>query len=725
MPRPHLPVLLPPLLAAALAVVACSKDPAELTRQYIASGDDHARKGELKKAVVEYRNAIKTTPDSAEAQNKLADAASRANDPDLAVPAIVKAAALNPDDVTAQVRAASLYLLAGRYEEARDHARAALRADVTAADAHIVLGHSLAALHDAAASGEALAAAVRIAPDSPEARIALGSHHWRAGRVSAAEAELRKAVALGPAHVGANRSLAIFYMARGAVADAEPYWRAVAAQADGDPFAAADYLVVANRLDEAERELQQLATRTATRDQATLRLAAVRYAKGDRASAHQTVDTALERENVRAAALVLKGQFQQAEGRLEEAARSADDAVAAAPASADAVLFRATLQAQRGEVDRAIQSFRSAAALQPGDPAAWLALARLMLRQNRAADAISPAKRALAVRDTPAARTLVIAALAGADRHAQARAEAEAAINAWPEEATFLIQLGTIDAAQGNHQAARERFEQVLARNPKSVDALAAVTELDLRTGNTGRAIRRLAAQPAAGEDPAVMLLASRAHAAAKDYRRAEELLDRAIRKDERNLQAMVMLGELHLATGRLDAARDEFERLAARADGAGPATMVGMIYEMQGRPADAQRQYEATLVKYPRAGVAANNLACLYHGQGRFDEALRWALIAHEELRRSPESSDTLGWVYVALDRPRDAISALSVSVDARPDNPVYRYHLALAYRKAGLDNAAREQLRRAIASKAPFSERDHAAAVLREITVASSASR
>ena len=86
------------LIATSLVTfAACSRDPATRTREYIASGDAFARAGKYREASVEYRNAIKVTPTSAEAHEKLADAAARAQDPQTAAGAILRVAELKPD----------------------------------------------------------------------------------------------------------------------------------------------------------------------------------------------------------------------------------------------------------------------------------------------------------------------------------------------------------------------------------------------------------------------------------------------------------------------------------------------------------------------------------------------------------------------------------------------------------------------------------------------------
>src|SRR5438034_5985470 len=122
-------IILATLLASALA--ACSRDPAAASRRYIESGDRYARQGKYKEAAIEYRNAIKKMPESVEAHSRLADVAARAEDPATAIGEVLRIAELKPDDVAAQVRAGAVFLLAGRFDAARERAEKALRVDAT------------------------------------------------------------------------------------------------------------------------------------------------------------------------------------------------------------------------------------------------------------------------------------------------------------------------------------------------------------------------------------------------------------------------------------------------------------------------------------------------------------------------------------------------------------------------------------------------------------------
>ena len=623
-------------------LAGCSSDPAKAARRFIQSGDRYTQQGRYKDAAIEYRNAIKLIPQSVEAHTKLADVSAKANDAATAISEVLRLAELKPDDVAAQVRAGSMYLLAGRFADARDRAESALRVDRADAGAHILLGQALAGLRDTSQSEASLREAVRLAPQSVDAHVALGSHHWSAGRLNEAEGELHRAIEIDPSNAAANRALALLYMVSGRAGQAEPLWKAVSQAPNGDPFALTDYYVSQGRLKDAERELRGLGAKPALTAAAQLRLAGVLYSEGDRHSAHETVNALLARDSGNGAALLLRTRFLFEEQKLDEALAAAQAAEAADPLSADAVYMEGQVHAAKGNAERAVQTFQSALKLNPKASAAATAIAQIRLATGHADEAIEWANRArTAEPDDLTARIVLTRALLHGGQLARAQQEAKA---------------------------------------------------LDARL-------------------PAVQLVNAELDASTGALDKAERTLKQLVESDRANLQALTALGQVHVQQGHLDAARDEFARVVENgADQAYVRTMMAMIFQAQNRPTDARREYEQVLAKNPRAGVAANNLAWINLEDRRLDDALRYALIAKEELRRSPEVNDTLGWIYYQRNQAADAIAPLAESVDARPDNPLYRYHLAMAYLKTGSTAKAREHLDRALAASTSFSGREDA---------------
>ena len=138
------------------------------------------------------------------------------------------------------------------------------------------------------------------------------------------------------------------------------------------------------------------------------------------------------------------------------------------------------------------------------------------------------------------------------------------------------------------------------------------------------------------------------------------------------------------------------------------------MLHEARQDRSAARAAYEKVLADDPRAGVAANNLAWIYVADGRLDDALRMAKVAQFALRRRPEADDTAGWVYLKKGLTTEAIPAFERARDRAPDNPIYQYHLGLAYAKVGDKERAAEALRRSLELKPDFAGADDARAQL-----------
>jgi len=132
---------------------------------------------------------------------------------------------------------------------------------------------------------------------------------------------------------------------------------------------------------------------------------------------------------------------------------------------------------------------------------------------------------------------------------------------------------------------------------------------------------------------------------------------------------------------------------------------MLGMLLELEQRQPEAEQQYQKVLGFDPRAAVAANNLAWLYVSSNRnLDAALRFALVAQEQLPDEPHVNDTLGWIYYRKSMGAAAIRHLESSVRKDASDPTTHYHLGMAYAQAHDLVRARKELQTALALRADF---------------------
>jgi Tfp pilus assembly protein PilF len=204
------------------------------------------------------------------------------------------------------------------------------------------------------------------------------------------------------------------------------------------------------------------------------------------------------------------------------------------------------------------------------------------------------------------------------------------------------------------------------------------------------------------------MMLAAQVYGAQKDLGLAETTMRRAIQVDPSSTRAYGMLASILLASGKLDAARVEFDQMAQRdPKNLAARTMAAMIVHSQNKTADARKRYEAIVDADPTAAVAANNLAWIYAEEGeRLDDALRLAQTALTKLPDNAEVNDTIGWIYIKRELPALAVRALEKSVEKAPDNASYHYHLAMALSKSGDAKRARESAQQALKLKPDYTD-------------------
>ena len=201
---------------------------------------------------------------------------------------------------------------------------------------------------------------------------------------------------------------------------------------------------------------------------------------------------------------------------------------------------------------------------------------------------------------------------------------------------------------------------------------------------------------------------------------KAEAAFRKAIGIDGSNPEAYAMLAQVYLSRRQPIRALAQFEEMLKQDPKSVSAlTMTGMALEMESKPAEAEKRYEKALEINPHAVVAANNLAWLYATRGvNLDVALQLAQAATRDAPEQPVVNDTLGWLYYKKNLTSLAIPPLELSVGKAPKNPVFRYHLGLAYAKLGYSDRARKTLTEAIKLNPEFDGAGDARMVLASLT-------
>jgi tetratricopeptide (TPR) repeat protein len=193
------------------------------------------------------------------------------------------------------------------------------------------------------------------------------------------------------------------------------------------------------------------------------------------------------------------------------------------------------------------------------------------------------------------------------------------------------------------------------------------------------------------------------------------------IRDHPDSVFARALLAESHAGHDDAESAIRVFEEAIPHASDRQTALMhlrLGRLYDGQGRIEMAIASYEAAMKEPALAPVACNNLAYLVATRkGDPIAALPLAEQAFKLGRGSPEIADTLGWVHSLKGNTDEAVKYLELARKGLPGIPTVRYHLAVAYQKAGRTAEAKAELEEALLISRTFPEADEAAKLLQTL--------
>jgi tetratricopeptide (TPR) repeat protein len=721
--------------------------------KFTQSGDAYAAKGKVAEAIIEYRNALDQEPTAGNVRIKLAEAYLRHDELARGADEYIRAADVVPD-AAVQIKAGTLLLLGRRFDDARVRAEKVLTTDPKNVVAQILLANALAGLKDLdgavaqleeaiklspgrsqtytnlgqlelsrgrrEAAEAAFRRAAELAPQSANARLALGSFLWATGHPSEAEREFDAALTAEPDNVLAHRTEAAFYLSSRKLDAAETHLKRLVelTKAPAASLALADLYIAQHRDAAARGILDPLAANVAVAGPANVRLASLDRAAGHSSEAYQRLETTLKTSPNDAQALVLKASFLLADRRLDDALAVANAAVTAHPDAVAGYYMRGQVYAAKRQVDASIAAYQQVIKLNPLASDAKLALARLQLASGHADATIGLAQEAVKTEPQNAVAQLVL--VQGLINHGdfdRASTELASLLQRFPKSAAVHVQQGMLLGRRQQLADARKEFNTALALQPGSIEAISGLTALDLIDRQVNAAKARLApilADPHAR--PVALMLAARAYVSTGDLKTSEELLKRILTVDPEYLDAYGALAQLYARQGRLDEALNELTTLAQKQSRPVAAlTLAGMILQTQGKDAEARTTFEHVMQLDGEAPVAANNLAwILVQTGGNLDVALHLAQTAQRKLPKVAEVNDTLGFIYYKKSLPALAVPALRASVESDPNNPSYHYHLGLAYVLAGDTAQARQSLSKALALKPHFDGAKDAQSIL-----------
>jgi tetratricopeptide (TPR) repeat protein len=716
--------------------------------------------GQIRDAAAIYQSVLELQPDNLEAQANLARIQVFAGAPELGLKTIAPGLEKHPDtasllavramarvqlkDVegaTADAERAlqldpgsedAISLRAGLYERAGDFAKgeALINEGLKRLPKSTALREVLLSLyvHDNAFEpAEAqLRALIELKPTDLRYRKQLALLYARAQRLDDAQRVLEDGVRAAPASAEAKLTLVGFLANQRGSADAEKVLRTFIAQEPDNydlRFGLADLQVGSKDSTGALATWREIQARDGKGPSGLLardRIAGAEFAAGHDSQAQQLVDEVLKQNPRDAEALLIRGKLSLRRSDPVAAIADLRAVVRDQPTSMPLQQLLASAYLANGDTVLAEQTLRAALDLDPTNMPVRVQLADLLLKTNRAETAVAMLEDTVRRDPTdPMAREALINAYLATRDYPAAQRASEDLKTLRPKEAVGYYLAGVAARDQNKLDVAQSEFEHAHALAPRTLEPLAALTQLYLARGEKAKAlsVAQQAVTETKSQDAVTLNLLGEVYLAENDVPHAVEALTHASQLSPkwwppyRNLA--IAKGTAGDRAGAVAAYHSALQIVPNEPQ---LVTELALLYEKGGEVDKATALYEAALQRDPKSQGLANNLAMLLVTYKSDQASLDRARDLTATFGDSSNGSflDTAGWVRVKRGEYDAALPMLERASAASPGSREIRYHLGVAQVHAGQQARGRESLEGALAGASAAGWTDDARAVL-----------
>jgi tetratricopeptide (TPR) repeat protein len=657
--------------------------------------------GEVQTAVKALLRATEIDPKHAAAQTKLAELMSASHDPMVlqdAADRLRSIATLAPENSDALSTLAVVEYALGKPEDAEAH----LDAAVGKSPGNLKAARGLALVKfkrgDFAAAEAILKKAVVQSPHSAEAEWSLGQMYLMGKRAGDAERAFRRALAIDPKYAPAWLGLLGVQVSGGRLDDAEQTMQSISAL--GDPqYRAwhAMFQLERGKTDAALAELEKF-VKDDPNDRASRARLIQSYMLVRRfPDAERAIQAGLKKNDKDVDVLIERSKLYLLTAKVTEAQSDLNQVLRFRPESAEAHYLLSKVHQARGEELARRQELGLALKGDFNLTAARVELAQSLILAKSAKAALDLLERAPEPNSLPVivARNRALFALEDLPSLRKSIDEG-LTIRRLPE---LVLQDGYYKLRRKDLAGARKSFQEVLAAipdEPRAVDALGKTYSEERKDAVALQTVREYAAKQAGSARLqyvlGVWMLKS------KQPAEARKAFAAAVAADPMLVAARIQLAELDIADGNLGSAMQVLGAAASTPNGRGPAELIlGMLAENRENPSVAIAHYRKVLEVDPNNVLALNNLSYhLANDTDQLGEALKYAQQAQERAPDTAFVSDTAGWVFYRNGLFPTAVKLLERSVSKEP-TAQRKYHLAMAYFKAGDPARAEKMLEQA----------------------------
>ena len=634
----------------------------------------------------------------------LGDANLAKRDADQARAAYLDALASDPDQAEARIGLARTHIIKGDLKAAEDEVREAIKRNPESAEAHATLADLLMMRNEPEQSLLSLREAIRLAPRAVNYHFAHVSQLLRQGNAPEAEEALQAMQAVAASHPSTRYLKALMdYQANRLVEARDTLLQVLK---DAPQYLPAELLAgtVLVRLNEhtlGRSHLERVLERAPREPMARRTLVASHLATGEAQRALEVLQPLLQTQDADPRLLGLAGQVFLANGDFERSEEYFERAARAAPDDAQARMRLGVARLAGGDTSAAFADLESAAQMDDSAFQADLALVMAHLRRGETDKALEAhAQLERKQPDNPLVHNLRGGLMLAKRDVPAARAAFEKALSLRPEYLSAAINLARIDLSERRPDDALGRIKAVIERNPKNVEALLTLAELQRTTGAAPADVlasleRAEAASPGA---VAPNLAIVQHHLRQREFPRALQVAQKVAAAHSEDPRVVEALARTQLAAGDSQQAISALNKLAGlQPRSAQPWVMLGDVQRSLKNNGAAEQALRRALSIAPDTVEAQQRLIALLLEGGKRDEALKVALDAQARQPQRAAGYLLEGEIQGTAGKWADAAGAYRKALDnGGGGQAAMRLHASLlrGERKADADRMASDWL-------------------------------
>ncbi len=657
-----------------VALAACDGGGSYTLEEHMDRAREARIDGDLRRAILELKNALKDNPDASAARYLLGQIYIDMEDGAAAEKELMLARDLKVDEKAIVLPLAQAWILKQEYEKVLNEVPISVNLPAsTQAALRVVHGDAYRGLGQLDEAADAYGIAVKLQPNNAEGLVGLGNVALGRNDMAKAKEYLDQAVKLDAANL-----------------------KVITLQGD---------VASANRdFDTALKYYEQLVKARPSNVFYNTVLAWAQVQKGQYDNAQKTIQRVLAiapnyppANHIRALAAFQNKKYQ-------DAAEYADRALAVDSNRANSLIIQGASNFALGRMEQAYSSVNRYVSMMPGDLEARKLLANILIALGRSEDAMqalagTPGADGGKTDDAELLGLLAQAAMQKGDLES-GRKYLEQSLEAAPDSAETIARLGMAQIASGNTEQGLQELKKSVVMDPKSFEKQVVYALELLRANKSDEAIavtkeiQKLAPKLATGHTLEAIALAQK-----KNTPAAKAALATGLKIEPGNINASHNLVRYAVQEKNWAEAKRLLEDvLKHHKDNQKTLLMLADLAKTQNDPTNQMKYLERAVEAHPEAREPAFFLAQAYFDSGDYLKALNATQKVRPIFSSDPALLTLIGQSEMASGQGANAIVTFERLVQTNPDIPESNFLMAMALESQGNFDRARDSLQKTL---------------------------